>query len=85
MYGERINTIRARKGHTCYGMGLGIMILDDMYPGFPGDVRNASGYGFPIQYEIVEGVGIQRLVYEENRSRCRCSCRVFFRSPLRSS
>ncbi len=32
-----INLIRARKNHCCYGMGLGIIILDDVYPGFPGD------------------------------------------------
>lgn len=55
MYRNRdmgINHIRARPGHACYGMGLGIIILDDVYPGFPGDVRNASAYPFPIQYEI---------------------------------
>ena len=33
--------------------GLGVMLLDDVYQGFPGDVRNASGYPFPIQYEII--------------------------------
>jgi hypothetical protein len=43
-----INYIKARKNHRCYGMGLGIIILDDVYPGFPGDVRNASAYPFPI-------------------------------------
>lgn len=37
-----ISIMKTRKNHTCYGMGLGIMILDDVYPGFPGDVRNAS-------------------------------------------
>jgi hypothetical protein len=51
-------------------MGLGILILDDVYPGFPGDVRNASGYPFPIQYEIVEGVDIHRLVVDEDKSPC---------------
>jgi len=43
MYRNRdmgINYIKARKDHRCYGMGLGILILDDVYPGFPGDVRN---------------------------------------------
>jgi len=39
-----INHIKTRKNHTCYGMGLGIMVLDDPYPGFPGDVRNASAF-----------------------------------------
>jgi hypothetical protein len=51
-------------------MGLGILILDDVYPGFPGDVRNASAYPFPIQYEIVEGVDIPKLVIDEDKSPC---------------
>lgn len=63
-----INYIKARKEHRCYGMGLGIIILDDVYPGFPGDVRNASAYPFPIQYEIAEGVDIWALVHEEDKS-----------------
>ena len=35
MYQNRdfgINHIKARKDHRCYGMGLGIIILDDVYP-----------------------------------------------------
>jgi len=73
MYQNRdfgINHIKARKDHRCYGMGLGIIILDDVYPGFPGDVRNASAYAFPIQYEIVEGVDIWALVHEKDKSPC---------------
>ena len=65
-----INHIKARKNHTCYGMGLGIMVLDDAYPGFPGDVRNASSFPYPIQYEIVEGVDNYTLVWEQDKSPC---------------
>ena len=65
-----IQTIRARPDRRAYGMGLGILMLDDVYPGFPGDVRNASAYPFPIQFEIVEGVDINRLVVEEDKSPC---------------
>ncbi len=65
-----IRSIRARPGHCCYGMGLGIILLDDVYPGFPGDVRNASAYPFPIQYEIASGVDIHALVVEEDKSAC---------------
>ena len=65
-----VNYIRARKDHRCYGMGLGIIILDDVYPGFPGDVRNASAYPFPIQYEIAEGVDIQALLHAADKSPC---------------
>jgi hypothetical protein len=50
-------------------MGLGIILLDDVYPGFPGDVRNASAYPFPIQYEIAEGVDIDALLHAEDGSR----------------
>jgi len=60
--------IRARKNHKLYGMGLGVMILDDVYPGFPGDVRNASGYHFPVQFEIIEGISIQKLVHDADKS-----------------
>ena len=73
MYRNRdmgVNLIKARKDHRCYGMGLGIIILDDVYPGFPGDVRNASAYPFPIQYEVAKGVDIVALVDEEDKSPC---------------
>jgi hypothetical protein len=65
-----IGKIVARSGRRAYGMGLGVLLLDDVYPGFPGDVRNASAYPFPIQYEIVEGIDIYRLVCEEDKSPC---------------
>ena len=65
-----IERIYTRKNHKCYGMGLGIIILDDVYPGFPGDVRNASAFPFPIQYEVVENVDIFTLLYKEDKSCC---------------
>jgi len=65
-----IKQIVTRKKHTCYGMGIGIMILDDVYPGFPGDVRNASGFPYPIQYEIVEGIDIKQLIWNKDKSPC---------------
>lgn len=65
-----IQRISARKTQRSYGMGLGVILLDDVYPAFPGDVRNASGYPFPIQYEIARDVDIQRLVVEPDKSPC---------------
>ena len=65
-----IKQIFTRKKHACYGMGIGIMILDDVYPGFPGDVRNASGFPYPIQYEIVEGIDIKQLIWNKDKSPC---------------
>ncbi len=72
-YGNRdlgIGQIEARRGCTWYGMGLGIIVVDDVYPGFPGDVRNASAYPFPIQYEIAKGVDLNKLVVAEDKSPC---------------
>jgi hypothetical protein len=65
-----INYIKTRKQHPCYGMGLGIIVLDDPYPGFPGDVRNASAFPYPIQYEIAAGVDNYTLVFKEDKSPC---------------
>ncbi|MER9057277.1 hypothetical protein [Mesorhizobium sp. M0910] len=65
-----IDVIRAQPGTYACGMGLGIMLLDEVYPGFPGDVRNASAYPFPIQYDVVEGVDIDRLVFQVDKSAC---------------
>ncbi len=67
----KINYAKTRKDHTCYGMGLGIMVLDDAYPGFPGDVRNASAFPYPVQYEIAKGVDNYTLVWEEDKTQCR--------------
>ena len=64
-----IGRIEAR-GKYAYGMGLGIMLVDEVYPGFPGDVRNASGYPFPIQYDVVEDIDIAKLVVEKDKSQC---------------
>jgi len=65
-----ITTIRTRMGRHCYGMGVGIILLDQEFPGFPGDMRNASAYPFPIQYEIAEGVDGDALVFMEDKSSC---------------
>ena len=65
-----LQRIEARPGQQAYGMGLGVMLLDDVYPGFPGDVRNASGYPFPIQYEVISGVDIKKLVVDNNKILC---------------
>lgn len=65
-----VNHIRARRNHSIYGMGLGVIICDEVYPAFPGDVRNASAWPYPVQYEIAQGVDIPSLVFNEDKSGC---------------
>jgi hypothetical protein len=64
-----ITRIHARPGRYGYGMGLGIMLVDEIYPGFPGDVRNASAYPFPIQYDVIAGVDSEMLIFDEDKSK----------------
>ncbi|WP_287100452.1 aspartate/glutamate racemase family protein [Mesorhizobium sp.] len=52
------------------GMGLGIMLFDEVYPGFPGSVRNASAYPFQVQYDVVKGVDFDRLVIQSDKTPC---------------
>ncbi|MER9801684.1 hypothetical protein NKJ36_32275 [Mesorhizobium sp. M0142] len=65
-----IDVVRAQPGTYGCGMGLGIMLFDEIYPGFPGSVRNASAYPFPVQYDVVEGVDLDRLVFQSDKSAC---------------
>ena len=58
---------RGRSGQLAYGGGIGILLLQDVYPGFPGDLRNASAWGFPIQYQVVPNLDIYRLVEDPDR------------------
>ncbi|WP_424102566.1 aspartate/glutamate racemase family protein [Moorena producens] len=64
----RIHNIQTSPHHHCYGMGVGVIILDEQYPGFPGDTRNASAYPFPIQYEIAEGLDGKELLFKADKS-----------------
>jgi len=66
-----INYIKARKGKLGYGMGLGIMILDEVYPAFPGDLRNPSAYPYPIQYSVVKNIDCEILIRGEDKTPCR--------------
>ena len=51
----------ARKGQYIYGQGIGILKLDnDFTPFIPGDVSNASTFNFPVTYEVVKGLTIER-------------------------
>lgn len=63
-----IDSMKSSQHRHCYGMGLGIIILDEVYPGFPGDTRNASAYPFPIQYEIAEGLDGKDLLFKADKS-----------------
>jgi len=71
MFGSRdpdLQFISSYKNRYVSGMGIGVILLDDIYPGFPGDIRNPSAYPFPIQYEVCQGVDIKKLVVDPDKT-----------------
>ncbi|MGX5851745.1 hypothetical protein ACWGTO_32640 [Mesorhizobium sp. PL10] len=65
-----LDAIRAQPGTYGCGMGLGIMLFDEVYPGYPGSVRNASAHPYPVQYDVVEGVDADRLIIQSDKTAC---------------
>ena len=65
-----INHIKARKGRLGYGMGLGCLILDEIYPAFPGDLRNPSAYPYPMQLGVVCGIDAEMLIRGNDKEPC---------------
>ena len=53
---------KVRPGAPSYGHAVGILLIDVETPFIPGDVGNASTYGYPVIYKTVPGVGIERLI-----------------------
>jgi hypothetical protein len=52
----------ARGGRTLYGHALGVLMLDTVFPRFPGDVGHAATWPFPVRYHIVEGAFSHRIM-----------------------
>jgi len=40
------------------------MLLDTRFPRIPGDIGNASSYGFPVRFKTVKGATVHRVVVE---------------------
>lgn len=53
---------RVRPGADRYGFSIGILLVDCSTPFIPGDVGNATTYSFPVLYETVKGVTLERLI-----------------------
>lgn len=45
-----------------YGHAVGILLLDYRGPFIPGDVGNATTYGYPVLYKLVKGLTLDRVL-----------------------
>ena len=55
---------RTRERAHSYGHEIGVLLLDVNQPFVPGDVGNASTWGYPVLYQPVPGCDIERLIYK---------------------
>jgi aspartate/glutamate racemase len=56
------------KEQSWYGESIGILILNAAYPCIPGNVGNASTFGFPVRYKQIREASIERLLNQRDRS-----------------
>lgn len=59
---------QVRPGADRYGFAIGILLVDCSTPFIPGDVGNASTYRYPVLYETVPGVTLERLINQGDES-----------------
>lgn len=45
------------------GVSLGILVLDTRFPRLPGDIAHARTWPFPVQYKVVRGASIEKVVH----------------------
>lgn len=58
----------ARPNAQSYGHEIGVLLIACLNPFLPGDVGNASTYGYPVLYEPIYDVTIDRLINEGDKS-----------------
>src|SRR5690349_20604016 len=53
-------TYKTRRGARIYGIAVGILQLDCSLPFIRGDVDNADTYDFPVIYEVVPALELEK-------------------------
>ena len=56
--------MRVRGGKNLYGIPIGILMLDTVFPRIPGDIGYAGTFPFPVLYHRVRGASPTRVVRE---------------------
>lgn len=53
---------KRKPGQVSYGEAIGILLLDSEAPYIPGDVANATTYNFPVRFQRVPGLTIEKIM-----------------------
>ncbi len=54
-------------GKNIWGVGMGVICLESMFPKLPGHIKNPITFDFPVAYKIVPGATIKRLIRERDQ------------------
>ncbi len=57
----------ARRGQVSYGEDIGIIMLDSYTPFIQGDVGNAKTFNFPVRYQAVKGLSVEKALGKETK------------------
>lgn len=52
---------RANKRQVSYGEAIGIVLIENFAPFIPGDVANATTYSFPVRFQRVNNLSVERM------------------------
>lgn len=52
---------RTKQQQVSYGEAIGIILLENFAPFIPGDVANATTYGFPVRFQRVKDFSVERI------------------------
>jgi len=50
-----------RPGQVSYGESIGILLLENFAPYIPGDTANATTYRYPVRFQRVPGLSVERI------------------------
>jgi len=53
-------------GKNIYGITIGILMLETIFPRIPGELGNATSFYYPVRYHIVKGASPNRVVREKD-------------------
>jgi len=53
-------------GKNIYGITIGILMLETIFPRIPGELGNATSFHYPVRYHIVKGASANRVAREKD-------------------
>jgi aspartate/glutamate racemase len=53
-------------GRNVYGIKIGILMLEHVFPRIPGELGNATSFSYPVRYHVVKGASGQKVVREKD-------------------